>query len=128
MENQIILDLDTLKYIQAVFNIHSDHSCSCNGYRSLENLIKGEEKANHNLTREDIESFGFKFRRTLTEGRKEYVKKAAGVHPFGTYHILLLHEDTVTLFHYDKSSAKFVGKIKNKSELRWILKALQILE
>lgn len=38
------LDLETLKRVKFMFDIHSDHSTKCNGYRSLCTLIEHEEK------------------------------------------------------------------------------------
>lgn len=41
--SDIKLDLETLKYIKFTFDLHSDHSTMCNGYRSLCDKIKTEE-------------------------------------------------------------------------------------
>lgn len=37
------IDLETLKYVQKMFRIHSDMSTKCNGYRSLCDLIEKME-------------------------------------------------------------------------------------
>lgn len=37
------LNLETLKHIKFTFDIHSDHSTMCNGYRSLCRIIEEEE-------------------------------------------------------------------------------------
>lgn len=36
----MILDLETLKHIKFLFDIHSDNSTMCNGYRSLCRMIE----------------------------------------------------------------------------------------
>ena len=38
------LDLETLKHVKIIFDLHSDHSSHCNGYRSLLDLIYQAEK------------------------------------------------------------------------------------
>lgn len=38
------LDLETLKQVKFTFDIHSDHSTRCNGYRSLCRMIEEAEK------------------------------------------------------------------------------------
>lgn len=38
------LDLETLKHVKFMFDIHSDHSTMCNGYNSLCRIIEEEEK------------------------------------------------------------------------------------
>ena len=38
------LDLETLKQVKFTFDLHSDHSTNCNGYRRLCEIIKEEEK------------------------------------------------------------------------------------
>jgi hypothetical protein len=38
------LDLETLKQVKLTFDIHSDHSTMCNGYRSLCRMIEEAEK------------------------------------------------------------------------------------
>jgi len=44
------LDLETLKQVKFTFDIHSDHSTTCNGYRSLCRMIEEAEKeVNENL-------------------------------------------------------------------------------
>lgn len=37
------LDLETLKHIKFMFELHSDHSAFCNGYRSLCRIIEDIE-------------------------------------------------------------------------------------
>lgn len=37
-------DLETLRRVKFIFDIHSDHSSRCNGYRSLCDLIEKTEK------------------------------------------------------------------------------------
>lgn len=44
------LDLETLKYVKDVFNLHSDTSCLTNGYKNLLELIKQEESKQLTLT------------------------------------------------------------------------------
>lgn len=44
------LDLETLKYVKEVFDLHSDNSCLTNGYKSLLELIKEAESKQCNLT------------------------------------------------------------------------------
>ncbi len=47
----MILDLETLKHVKFSFDIHSDHSTMCNGYRSLCRMIEeieAEDKINEN--------------------------------------------------------------------------------
>ena len=39
------LDLETLKRVKFLFELHSDSSCDTNGYRSLLDLIKQTEEA-----------------------------------------------------------------------------------
>lgn len=44
------LDLETLKYVKLAFDIHSDHSTMCNGYRSLCKMIEEtEDELNENF-------------------------------------------------------------------------------
>jgi hypothetical protein len=42
------LDLETLKQVKFTFELHSDHSTNCNGYRRLcEMIIEAEREASH---------------------------------------------------------------------------------
>lgn len=46
----MILDLETLKHVKFSFELHSDHSTMCNGYRSLCRMIEEVEgKVNENF-------------------------------------------------------------------------------
>ncbi len=36
------LDIPTLEYVKQLFDLHSDHSSKCNGYRSLCDVIEKE--------------------------------------------------------------------------------------
>lgn len=46
----MILDLETLKHVKFSFELHSDHSTMCNGYRSLCRMIEeAEGKVNENF-------------------------------------------------------------------------------
>ena len=46
----MILDLETLKHVKFSFELHSDHSTMCNGYRSLCRMIEEKEgKVNENF-------------------------------------------------------------------------------
>ncbi len=38
------LDLDTLKYIKFLFDLQSDQSIHCNGYRTLKEVIEEQEE------------------------------------------------------------------------------------
>ena len=49
------LDLETLKQVKFTFDIHSDHSIMCNGYRSLCRMIEEAEKeVNENFVQPDV--------------------------------------------------------------------------
>jgi len=46
----MILDLETLKHVKFSFELHSDNSTMCNGYRSLCRMIEeAEGKVNENF-------------------------------------------------------------------------------
>lgn len=53
------LDLETLKQVKIVFDIHSDHSARCNGYQSLLKMIEQAEKEADGNTKNGTELAAF---------------------------------------------------------------------
>lgn len=43
------LDLETLEHVKSLFDFHSDHSTTCNGYNNLKSLIDDSKDLKSNL-------------------------------------------------------------------------------
>jgi len=72
------LDLKTLEQVKLTFDIHSDHSSNCNGYRSLLELIKTEKAFVIPNSCEQL-----KDRNTeLSDLAKDFINEVDKKHPF----------------------------------------------
>lgn len=118
MEKEIVLDLKTLEYVDFMFKLYSDNSCNNNGYINLKRIIEEERKSEHYLNKEDIESLGFV---TDPSGERYY--------ELGEYQLYVdIHPiHNITIYNWD-STVIFQGTVKNKSELKQVLKMIGVIE
>jgi hypothetical protein len=121
MEKEIVLDLKTLEYVDFMFKLYSDNSCNNNGYINLKRIIEEERKSEHCLNKEDIESLGFV---TDPSGERYFelndYQLNLDIHP--------VYNVTIFTDKYGDSRIVFQGTIKNKSELKQVLKMIGVIE